>query len=265
MKYMVIKCGGSVLENLPKSFYEDIVSLHQSGEWMPIIVHGGGPLITSLLKKLNVETSFVNGLRVTDDQVLNIVEMVLSGSVNKKIVRNVIEASGSAFGISGVDGTLLKAKPNENAKTLGFVGDVVEVNHKVIEGIINQGYIPIISPIGIDENGQRYNINGDVAASAIAKALEANLCFISDIPGILIEQNGEKVKLAKVSRSTVEQLIENQTIWGGMIPKVRAAIDGLAHNIPEVGIINGLKENSLLDYSNGKEIGTKIVLEEVLA
>jgi acetylglutamate kinase len=265
MKFMVIKCGGSVLENLPKSFYEDIVSLHQSGEWTPIIVHGGGPLITSLLKKLDVETSFVNGLRVTSDQVLNIVEMVLSGSVNKKIVRNVIEAGGSAFGISGVDGTLLKAKPNKDAEILGFVGDVVEVNHHMIKGIINEGYIPIISPVGIDEQGQRYNINGDVAASAIAKALEANLCFISDIPGILVEKNGQKIKLSKISRMKVEELIENQTIWGGMIPKVKAAIDGLAHNIPEVGIINGLKENSLLDYSNGKEIGTKIVLEEEIA
>ena len=265
MKYMIIKCGGSVLENLPKSFYDDIVSLHQSGEWTPIIVHGGGPLITSLLKNLNVETSFVNGLRVTDDQVLNIVEMVLSGSVNKKIVRNVIEAGGKAFGISGVDGTLLKAKPNENAKVLGFVGDVVEVNRKVIEGIIHEGFIPIISPVGIDEFGQRYNINGDVAASAIAKALGANLCFISDIPGILIEKDGQRVKLAKVSRTKVEEMIDNQTIWGGMIPKVKAAIDGLAHNIPEVGIINGLKEKSLIDYSHGKEIGTKIVLDEVIA
>lgn len=265
MKYMVIKCGGSVFENLPKSFYKDVVSLHQSGEWTPIIVHGGGPLITSLLKNLNIETKFVNGLRVTDDQVLNIVEMVLSGSVNKKVVCNLIEAGGSAFGISGVDGNLLKAKPNENAESLGFVGDIVEVNYKVLDGVINQGYIPVISPIGIDEAGQRYNINGDVAASAIAKTLEANLCFISDIPGILVEKNGVKEKLTKVTKNVVEELINNQTIWGGMIPKVKAAIDGLTHNIPEVGIINGMKENSLLDYSNGKEIGTKIVLEEGIA
>lgn len=262
---MIIKCGGSVLENLPKSFYNDIVSLHQSGEWIPIIVHGGGPLITSLLKNLNVETSFVDGLRVTDDQVLNIVEMVLSGSVNKKIVRNVIEAGGKAFGISGVDGILLKAKPNKNAKVLGFVGDVVEVNRKVMEVIIHEGYIPVISPVGVDESGQRYNINGDVAASAIAKSLGANLCFISDIPGILIEKDGQRVKLVKVTRAKVEEMIDNQTIWGGMIPKVKAAIDGLAHNIPEVGIINGLKEKSLIDYAHGKEIGTKIVLDEVSA
>ncbi|MFK9094051.1 acetylglutamate kinase [Bacillus salipaludis] len=265
MKYLVIKCGGSVLENLPRSFFEDVVKMHQFGEWTPIIVHGGGPLITSLLKSLNVETKFVNGLRVTDHQVLDVVEMVLSGSVNKQVVRNIAEVGGSAVGISGVDGGLLKAVPTENAKTLGFVGEVVEVNQSIIKGIINQGYIPVISPVGVDSGGQRYNINGDIAASAVAKALEANLCFISDIPGILVEKNGIKTKLDKVSKQIIEELIENQTIYGGMIPKVKAAIDGLVHNIPEVGIINGFEKNSLIDYSNGQCVGTKIVLKEVIA
>ncbi|MFZ7944760.1 MULTISPECIES: acetylglutamate kinase [Bacillaceae] len=265
MKYLVIKCGGSVLDNLPRSFFEDVVKMHQSEEWTPIIVHGGGPLITSLLKSLNVETKFVNGLRVTDHKVLDVVEMVLSGSVNKQVVRNIVEVGGNAVGISGVDGGLLKAIPTENAKTLGFVGDVVEVNHSVIEGIVNQGYIPVISPVGIDASGQRYNINGDIAASAIAKALGANLCFISDIPGILVEKDGVKTKVDKVSKQIIEEMIDNQTIYGGMIPKVKAAIDGLVHNIPEVGIINGFEKNSLLDYTNGKKVGTKIVLEEVIA
>lgn len=265
MNYLVIKCGGSVLENLPRSFYQDIISLHQSGGWTPIIVHGGGPLITQLLKNLNIETQFVNGLRVTNNEVLDIVEMVLSGSVNKQVVRNIIEADGNAYGISGVDGSLLKAIPNEGSDILGFVGEVVEVNNNVIEGIVNQGYIPVISPIGIGADGQRYNINGDIAASAIAKSLGANLCFISDIPGILVEKNGEKTKLDKVSKATVEELIMNQIIYGGMIPKVTAAIDGLVHNIPEVGIINGFEKNSLLDYASGKLVGTKIVLEEEIA
>lgn len=264
MNYIVIKCGGSVLENLPKSFYDDVVSLHQSGEWTPIIVHGGGPLITQLLKQLNVETTFVKGLRVTNHQVLDVVEMVLSGAVNKQIVRRLIEAGGNACGISGVDGSLLQAKPTEDSKTLGYVGEVVAVNNKLIEEIIHQGYIPVISPLGIGKDGQRYNINGDVAASAIAKSLEANLCFISDIPGILVEKNGQKSKLCKASKSDVEELIANGTIYGGMIPKVKAAIDGLVHSIPEVGIINGFAEKSLIDYTNGKEIGTKIVLDEVL-
>lgn len=265
MKYLVIKCGGSVLDNLPRSFYEDIVKMHKTGEWIPIIVHGGGPLITSLLKSLNVETTFVNGLRVTDHQVLDVVEMVLSGSVNKQVVRNIVEVGGNAFGMSGVDGTLLKAMPTADSENLGFVGEVVDVNHHVMEGIINQGYIPVISPIGMDEKGQRYNINGDIAASAIAKALQANLCFISDIPGILVDNNGTKTKLDKVSKAIIEEMISNQTIYGGMIPKVKAAIDGLVHNIPEVGIINGFEKNSLIDFSMGKNIGTKIVLEEEIA
>jgi acetylglutamate kinase len=263
MNYIVIKCGGSVLENLPKSFYEDVISLHQKGEWIPIIVHGGGPLINKLLKSLNVETTFVNGLRVTNHEVLDIVEMVLSGTVNKQVVRNIIEVGGSSLGVSGVDGCLLKAKPT--SIELGFVGEVVEVNTQVIESIVDQGHIPVVSPIGIDSNGQRYNINGDVAASAVAKALGANLCFISDIPGILVEENGERSKLDMVTRAKVEELIENKTIYGGMIPKVKAAIDGLVHKIPMVGIIDGFEKNSLVDYVNGKNIGTKIVLEEEIA
>lgn len=265
MKYLVIKCGGSVLDNLPRSFYEDVVKMYEAGEWTPIIVHGGGPLITQLLKSLNVETNFVNGLRVTDHQVLDIVEMVLSGSVNKQVVRNIIEVGGNAIGVSGVDGSLLQAMPTQNARTLGFVGEVTGVNHKVLDGIISQGNIPVVSPIGIDSSGQRYNINGDIAASAIAKALGANLCFISDIPGILIEKDGAKTKLDKVSKAIIEEMIENKTIYGGMIPKVKAAIDGLVHKIPEVGIINGFEKNSLIDYTNGKKIGTKIVLEEEIA
>ncbi|WP_042454952.1 acetylglutamate kinase [Neobacillus dielmonensis] len=262
MKYVVIKCGGSVLENLPRSFYEDVVKLHQSSEWTPVIVHGGGPLITSLLKTLHVETTFVNGLRVTNHEVLDVVEMVLSGSVNKQVVRNLIEVGGKALGVSGVDGMLLKARPTNEANVLGFVGEVVAVNQRIIEDIVKQGLIPVISPIGIDSSGQRYNINGDIAAAAVAKALTANLCFISDIPGILVEKDGQKTKLDKVSKAGIERMIEDKTIYGGMIPKVRAAIDGLSLNIPEVGIINGFESNGLIDYINGKKIGTKIVLEE---
>ncbi|MED3623771.1 acetylglutamate kinase [Neobacillus thermocopriae] len=265
MKYLVIKCGGSVLENLPRSFYEDIVSLHQTGEWTPVIVHGGGPMINQLVKNLNIETKFVNGLRVTNQDVLDIVEMVLSGMVNKQVVRNLIEVGGTAIGVSGVDGGLLQTKPVPNASELGFVGEVEEVKHSVIEGIIAQGSIPVISPIGIDAFGQRYNINGDIAASAIAKALQANLCFISDIPGILVEKNGTKQKLDKVSKAVIEEMIEKKIIYGGMIPKVKAAIDGLVHNIHEVAIISGLEKSSLIDYVNGKKIGTKIVLEEEIA
>lgn len=262
MKYLVIKCGGSVLDNLPDSFYENIVQLAQSGQWKPVIVHGGGPLISSLLKKLNIETRFVDGLRVTTDEVLDIVEMVLSGSVNKQIVRKLIQAGGKAIGVSGVDGEILLSQPTKKADVLGLVGEVVRVNRAQIESISSQGYIPVISPIGIDKEGQRYNINGDVAASAVAQSLEAKLCLISDIPGIYVEKNNQKVVLKEITKSVVEKLIEDKVICGGMIPKVNAAMDGLAHDVPEVVILNGLEEHSLIHFCQGKEVGTKLVVDK---
>jgi acetylglutamate kinase len=261
MKYCVIKLGGSVLENLPPSFFEDIVHLSNSGHVKPVIVHGGGPLISSLLSELGIQTTFVDGLRVTTEEVLDIVEMVLSGTVNKKIVRKLIEANGQAFGISGVDGLLLKAEQIKDNK-LGFVGEIMSVKRTTIDQILDQGYIPVISPLGIDENGQRYNINGDVAASAVAKALGANLCMISDIPGIYIEENGVKKTLKEITKLEIEQMIQTGVITGGMIPKVKAAIDGLVHDVPEVVILNGMASHSLLHYVAGQEIGTKIVLRK---
>jgi acetylglutamate kinase len=264
MKYIVVKIGGSVMEQLPASFYKNLIELHKSKQWTPIIVHGGGPLINSLLKTLKIETTFVNGLRVTNEQVLDIVEMVLSGSVNKQIVRHLIEAEGMAVGLSGVDGSLLTAQPVQGSKEIGYVGEVVAVNTKLITDIILQGYIPVISPIGIDEKGQRYNINGDIAASAVASSLGANLCLISDIPGIYIEKNNQRQTLRTITKAEVETLIESGQIHGGMIPKVKAALDGLVHHVPEVSIINGLEDKSLLQYCQGGEIGTKIVLEKEL-
>lgn len=260
MKYLVIKCGGSVFEALPTAFYENIVKLHQSGEWYPVIVHGGGPLINSLLEKLGIKTHFVNGLRVTTDEMLDVVEMVLSGSVNKKVVKYLTQAEGKAFGMSGVDGGLIKAKQLD--PKLGFVGEVTSVEASFITNLCQQGFIPVISPIAIDEQGQRYNINGDIAASAIAKVLEAKLCLISDIPGIMVQKENDKVVLRKVSKTEVEQLIADEVITGGMIPKVQAAIDGLVHKVPEVAILNGLDSQSLLDFCAGKEVGTKLVLEK---
>ncbi len=260
MKYLVIKCGGSVMEQLPHTFYENIVELYKNGEFRPVIVHGGGPLISSLLKKLGVESQFINGLRVTTNQVLDVVEMVLSGAVNKELVRKLQIANGDAYGISGVDGMLLRATPTTDSEMLGFVGEVVEVKTDLIKNILDQGYIPVISPVGVSENGQRYNINGDIAASAIAKAIGGNLCIVSDIPGIYTEDKGEKVILPKVTKDVVESLIETGIITGGMIPKVKAAIDGLVHKVPEVVILNGMEMDSLKRYAEGKKIGTKIVL-----
>lgn len=249
------------MELLPHTFYENIVELFKKGEVKPVIVHGGGPLISSLLTRLGIESRFVKGLRVTTEPVLDVVEMVLSGAVNKEIVRKLRQANGDAFGISGVDGMLLKSIPTVDAEILGFVGEVVGVKTDLIKNILEQGYIPVVSPLGMDENGQRYNINGDIAASAIAKALSGSLCMVSDIPGIFTEENGEKVVLTQVTKQEVEQLIEKGIIIGGMIPKVNAAIDSLVHKVHEVVILNGMEKDSLKHYSEGKKIGTKIVLK----
>src|SRR5690554_1138277 len=179
MSYIVIKCGGSVLEKLPVSFYRSLVKLQREGKYQPVIVHGGGPFISTLLTKLGIEPVFVNGLRVTTEEVLQVVEMVLSGSVNKKIVKHIQEVGGEAYGISGVDGKLMEAKPISNKEELGLVGEVVHVKKEVIEQIVSLGQIPVISPVSVTRGGQKLNINGDIAASAVAKTLQGQLIFIS--------------------------------------------------------------------------------------
>ncbi|MCP3741002.1 acetylglutamate kinase [Rossellomorea sp. BNER] len=260
MNYLVIKCGGSIFDSLPHSFYEDIVELSKSNEWNPIIVHGGGPLINTLLEKFDITSNFVGGLRVTTPEMLDIVEMVLSGSVNKKVVRQIIKAGGNALGISGVDGSLFNAML-KNEK-LGLVGEITSVKSGIIESLCKQGFIPVISPLAIDTDGQHYNINGDIAAAAMAKALRAKLCLISDIPGIIVEKNNEKIILNKVTKTEVQSLLDDGTIYGGMIPKVTAALDGLTHQVSEVVILNGKQEHCLLDFCQGKNIGTQILLDE---
>ncbi|WP_077623610.1 acetylglutamate kinase [Sediminibacillus massiliensis] len=261
MNYLVIKCGGSVFEALPFSFFEDIVNLQKNSPYQPVIVHGGGPLINSLLERLEVESPFVDGLRVTNSEVLDVVEMALSGSLNKQIVRKLHKAGGNGFGLSGIDGQLLTAVPAGENHSLGFVGKVSEVNSVIVDQIAGLGYIPVISPLGIDEQGQTYNINADMAAASIAQALKAKLCFISDIPGILVEEHGEQTTLHQATAEKIEGLIEAGIIKGGMIPKVRSAIEALGHGVPEVSIINGMAPDSLTEFTNGEKIGTKITLD----
>ncbi|SFL68084.1 N-acetylglutamate kinase [Gracilibacillus orientalis] len=262
MNYVVIKCGGSVFEQLPPSFYQDIVTIQQQGEWQPIIVHGGGPLISQLLEQTGVKSTFVNGLRVTTNEVLDVVEMALSGSMNKGIVRKIAEVEGKAIGVSGIDGNLLEAKRMTDDTTLGFVGEVIQVNTSLLESFASQGLIPVISPIGMDKTGQRYNINADMAASAVAQALEAKLCFISDIPGIYHEVDGEKQVFHQLNEATIEELIQQEVIFGGMIPKVKSALSALRKNVREVSIVDGTADHGLIEFMQGKQVGTRIALEQ---
>jgi acetylglutamate kinase len=259
LSYVVIKCGGSIFEKLPTSFYKNIAELKTTFNVKPIIVHGGGPAISSFLSRLDIETTFIDGLRVTTEPVLEIVEMVLSGAMNKQIVRRLLEVGAMGIGLSGVDGKLLEARKVPNHETLGFVGEVISVNKSLIETLLNESYIPVISPIAVDSFGQQLNINGDMVASAISKTFQAPLCMVTDVPGVM--KGSEVIK--RMTHHEIEKFIHEGVISGGMIPKMQAAIACLQDGVKEVVIMNGLEEDNLIKFARKESIGTTIVLEEV--
>ncbi|MCR8844823.1 acetylglutamate kinase [Paenibacillus sp. SC116] len=263
LRRFVMKCGGSTLADLPDSFYEQLKEVQESG-MMPIIVHGGGPAISETLSKLGIESEFVNGLRKTSEEVLDVVEMVLAGSMNKQIVRRLNRLGASSIGLSGTDGRLIEAQPVSDAAEIGFVGDVVGVKAEIINGIIEMGYMPVIAPIGIDAAGQRYNINADTAAGAVAAHLGVQqLLVITDVPGIMRVVDGEKQVLPVVTTDEIEAMIASGEIYGGMIPKVRAAMKCMEGGVAEVIIAHGTEPNVIRKLAAGKAIGTRIVREAV--
>jgi len=254
----VMKCGGSTLAALPDAFFEDLRDLQQRGV-QPVIVHGGGPAINETLGKLGIESRFVNGLRVTDEATLDVVEMVLAGRINKEIVRKLAKNGAQAIGLSGTDGNMIEAKPVANSNEVGLVGDVSGVKADIIEGIISMGYIPVIAPIGIDGASQRYNINADTAAGAVASHLGVDtMIVVTDVPGIMRTVNGEKVVLPSVTFADIEEMIASGEIYGGMIPKVRAAMSCLHGNVQEVLIVDGAAERVLSRAVTEGHIGTRI-------
>jgi len=254
-----MKCGGSTLAALPDVFFEDLRSLQERGV-EPVIVHGGGPAINETLGKLGIESRFVNGLRVTDEATLDVVEMVLAGRINKEIVRKLQQNGAKSLGLSGTDGKLIVAKPVANADEIGHVGDVVAVNAELVEGVIGLGYLPVIAPIGIDESGQRYNINADTAAGAVASSLGVEtMIVVTDVPGIMRNVNGEKQVLPVVTFADIEEMIASGEIYGGMIPKVRAAMSCLHGDVKEVRIVDGAAERVLSRALTEGDIGTRIV------
>lgn len=255
----VMKCGGSTLAALPDGFFGELRELQQAGV-RPVIVHGGGPAISETLAKLGIETEFVNGLRKTNDDVLDVVEMVLAGRINKEIVRKIETNGAQALGLSGVDGKLIQAQPVANAAEIGFVGDVTNVNAEVIEGVMGMGYIPVIAPIGIDQAGQRYNINADTAAGAVASHLGVEqMIVVTDVPGILKTVDGEKRVLPVLTVEEIEAMIAGGEIYGGMIPKVRAAIQCIQGLVREVVIVSGEQPGVLTKAVREGGVGTRIV------
>ncbi|MBO2944828.1 acetylglutamate kinase [Paenibacillus sp. F411] len=255
----VMKCGGSTLAALPDNFFEDLRLLQEQGN-QPVIVHGGGPAISGNLERLGIETEFVNGLRRTTEDVLDVVEMVLAGSINKQIVRRIQAAGGRALGLSGSDGGLIQARPVDNSAEVGFVGEVTEVRSNIISGILDLGYMPVIAPIGVDESGQRYNINADTAAGAVASFLgAARMIVVTDVPGIMKDSGSGKAVLPAVTVQEIDEMIASGEIYGGMIPKVKAAVSCIHGQVQEVVIVDGSVPGILSRVLSGEEIGTRIV------
>jgi len=259
VKLFVMKCGGSTLAALPNSFYEQLHQLQEEGT-VPVIVHGGGPAISGMLDKLGIESEFIGGLRKTDEAVLDVVEMVLAGQINKQIVRRLTQVGAKAIGLSGTDGGLIQAEPVPNTAQVGFVGDVTHINASLLAGLVDMNHMPVIAPVGLDRSGQRYNINADTAAGAVAAHLGAEqLIVVTDVPGIMRNGPEGKVVLPVVTTEEVEAMIENGDIYGGMIPKVQAAMKCLEGGVQEVVIADGSEPNVLRRLMAGEAIGTRIV------
>ena len=267
---VVIKFGGNAMvdDKLFTSFAEDVTMLAQSGV-NPVIIHGGGPQIGKMLDQLGIESEFKDGLRVTTRETVQVVEMVLAGSINKNIVASISAAGGYAVGLCGKDGGLVTAEklrrtkkdPNSNIEEiidLGFVGEPAHVETPILQMMHNQGVIPVIAPVAMGRDGETYNINADTFAGAIAGAYDAKrLLFLTDVPGVL---DKDKKLIKELTISQAEALIEDGTIAGGMIPKVQTCIDAIRKGVEGVVIVNGTVPHSvLLELFTDHGAGTLIV------
>ncbi len=245
-KIVVVKYGGNAMINqeLKQQVMEDIVLLWLVGVKV-VLVHGGGPEISQLMEKLGKEPVFVDGLRVTDKETMDIVQMVLSGKVNKTLVNLLEMQGGRAMGISGIDGGLIRAEARD--PRLGYVGKITGVDIRPVIDMLEKGYIPVISTLGCDEQGNAYNINGDTAAAFIAGALGAErLIMMTDIAGILRDQHDPATLIPKLTVSQAEELYASGVISGGMIPKVDCCVDALSKGVESVIIMDGRVPHSIL-------------------
>tara|TARA_B100001093_G_C26704634_1_gene960656 strand:+ start:153 stop:1082 length:930 start_codon:yes stop_codon:yes gene_type:complete len=268
-KTLVIKYGGAAMVDaeLQASFARDVVLLQAVGI-KPVIIHGGGPQIGELLDRLGIESSFVDGMRVTDGKTMDVVEMVLGATVNKQIVNIISEAGGNAFGVTGKDGQLIRAKKMMVTKKtpamsvpeivdIGHVGEVEAINTSVIRMLLDAGYIPVVAPIGAGKDGTSYNINADLVAGKIACVLEAEkLILMTDVAGLL--DHNQKV-LSGLSAERVDRLIDEGVVHGGMLPKIRSALDAVKSGVPNAHIIDGRVDHALiLELFTDEGVGTLI-------
>ena len=249
-KTVVVKYGGNAMlnEDLKQAVMKDIVLLNTIGVKV-VLVHGGGPEINKMLERIGKESKFVNGLRYTDAETMEIVQMVLTGKLNKDIVGLLLQEGGRAVGLSGVDSGLLRAKKiDKNGADLGFVGEVTQVHPEIINDLLEKDFIPVISTVALGETGDqsRYNINADTAAAKIAVALKAEkFVQLTNVAGVLKDVNDPKSLITRIPMPTVPQLIENGTIAGGMIPKVECCMIALKGGVPRTHIIDGRVPHSL--------------------
>lgn len=263
-KIIVVKYGGSAMidEELKQDVIEDVVLLKLIG-FKPIIVHGGGKEISRWVEKVGMDTKFVNGLRVTDADTMELAEMVLA-RVNKELVAKIQTLGIKAAGISGKDGGLLTVeKKFSGSEDIGFVGDVTEVDTKILEDLLEKDFLPVVFPVGMDKDGVTYNINADEAASSIATALRAEkLAYLSDVEGVRLDPEDPESVISELYTNEAQDLIEQGVISGGMLPKIENCIDAINKGVSRVHIMDGrIPHGLLLEIFTNKGIGTAIIKE----
>ena len=256
-KYVVAKYGGNAMTDpqLKKSVMQDILLLQLVGVKV-ILIHGGGPEISAMLKKLSIESHFENGLRVTDDDTMEVVQMVLAGKVNKSLAADLSALGGRAVGLCGIDGGLIKV--HQKNEKLGHVGEIDEIKTKILDDLLDGGFIPVISSIGIDDDGNPYNINADTAAAKIAAALHAeSMVVMSNINGVLRDKDDENSLISQMSLADAEELKKSGIIAGGMIPKVDCCTNAVKEGVKKVFIINGeIPHAILIELLTDEGLGT---------
>ncbi|WP_446898959.1 acetylglutamate kinase [Clostridium sp. LBM24168] len=260
-KTLVVKYGGNAMinEDLKKYVINDIILMKCVGINI-VVVHGGGPLISSYLKKLNKQSRFINGLRYTDEETMNIVQMVLCGKVNKDLVSLIETNNGKAIGLCGIDGSMIKAKKLLDKEDLGYVGEITSINTEIIQDLISNGYIPVISSVALGDNSKTYNINADTCAFKIASALKAEkLILLTDVPGVMENVDDESSLISKLNLDEAKTLYKNNIIKGGMIPKLNCCIEAIKSGVRRAHIIDGrIPHCLLLELFSKKGIGTMI-------
>ncbi|TMI83259.1 MAG: acetylglutamate kinase [Bacillati bacterium ANGP1] len=259
-KTVVVKAGGSVLESGEGTLAQDLVLLKGAGIH-PVLVHGAGPEITRLLERLGKPSRFVQGLRVTDAETMEVVEMVLAGRANKGLVSMIIREGGRAVGLSGKDGRLLVARKHRSDVDLGQVGEVQEVHPELVTQISAQGYIPVVASLGIGADGESYNLNADTAAGALAVALGASkFVLLTDVPGVYRDDQGAREVISELRAGDVASLVAGGTVSRGMLPKIEACLEALQGGVPSAHIISGAIAHALLvELFTERGIGTMLV------